>query len=138
MPLFRKKEKGPEKTLDELIADAKGFIEDVTPKLEPEEDLVPAMVTDRAISALVLPSPHLDKEMQKIASKSARWVFWATAWQAEGVTDQSVRASDHPDRFEVVLIDAADREADRREMWRAKLTRIPGKAPLLGDWERTE
>jgi hypothetical protein len=138
MPLFKKKEKGPEKTLDELVAEAKTFIENVTPKLEPDEDLIPTVLTDHEINALALPGPELQKALEKIGRKSPRWVFWATAWQAEGVTDPSVRAADHPDRFEVVIIDAADAEADRRETWRAMLTRVPGKAPLLGAWERSE
>jgi hypothetical protein len=136
MPLFRKKEQPPAKPLDELLDDAKRFVEDVTPKLEPDEDLIPTVLTDREINALALPGPELEKALSKVARKSPRFVFWATAWQAEGVTDPSVRAADHPDRFEVVTIQAYDNEQGREELWRAKLTRVPNQAPRLGDWER--
>jgi hypothetical protein len=134
--MFRKKEKPPAKTLDELVADAKKFIEDVTPKLEPDEDLIPTVLTDHEINALAVPGPQLEKALAKIARKSPRFVFWATAWQAEGVTDPSIRASEHPDRFEVATIQAYDNEEGREELWRARLTRVPEGPPRLADWER--
>ena len=86
--------------------------------------------------ALALPGGALEKALQKIARKSERFVFWATAWQAEGVDSPDVRANERPDRFEAVVIQAAEPESGREELWRAKLDRVPNAPPRLGDWER--
>src|SRR4029450_4146531 len=76
MRLFNKKVKGPAKTLDELVTEAKAFVEGVAPKLEPDEDFIPGVLTDDEIKALVLPGPQLEKELEKRARTPPRFVLW--------------------------------------------------------------
>src|SRR5204862_1217683 len=77
----------------------------------------PTLMTDGRkgieIHALALPGGALERELAKLTRTADRFVFWTMAWQAEGVTDPSVRAVDHPDRFEVVLSQAGERETAR-------------------------
>jgi len=140
MPLFRRGAEVEPRSLNDLIVEAKAFVERNRPNLEPDEDFVPTVLTDGRkgpeLHALALPGGALEKALQKIARKSERFVFWATAWQAEGVDSPDVRAYEHPERFEAVVIQAAEPESGREELWRAKLDRVPNAPPRLGDWER--
>jgi hypothetical protein len=146
MPLFRRKreqsrvEAGPEQSLDELIAFAKRSIEERASVLEPDEDWLPMLdVSGRggtSRSALAVGGGELGRVLAELTAEADRWVFSATAWQAEDVHDPSVPASQHPDRFEVVLVQA--QEDDRQEVWRARIERRERASPVLGEWERLE
>ncbi len=144
MPLFRRGVEVEPRSLDDLIVEAKAFVERNRPNLEPDDDFIPTVLTDGRkgpeLHALALPGGALEKALQKIARKSERkserFVFWAAAWQAEGVDSPDVRASEHPGRFEAVVIQAAEPGSGREELWRAKLDRVPDEPPRLGDWER--
>lgn len=116
--------------------------------LEPDGEWAPVLLLDTAVGLEIVALDRLQTEHAEqklippmITKRRARLACRVQgAWGLHGVEHVQrvllggTPPSEHPDRRELVVVIIAS--ATRVESFKAEVTRVPARAPLLGMWER--
>jgi len=148
-------------TFQEFMDTVRDGVEQVGGQLGPEDDWLPMAFLEREdpestdgvaeLTMVGIDPEYMDEEERKefLGSvvlpsivekmKARKYAFLSTAWMAkvgreeDGSVDTSIPPSEHPDRMEVVIITACDREI--AEFCYAEIIRTPDHPPMLTPWE---
>ena len=150
MPLLKRRGKPPD--LQEVrsgppnLAELRRECRDVIAQLglsHPEEDWIPTAwyygPGGPGMAAFDIDASDLRSALEDFLAKerAMTWGFWATTWMVDADEAVSgIRASEHPDRFEALVLQLqTERE---RALDFARIQRSEDRPPTLGTWEIQE